>query len=353
VPDDNEASGDDQESSRKRWPHTAPTIYDVARLAGVSPSTVSRALNVPGRINAKTESRVRTAAAELGFRTNPMARALPTGRTRTIALIVADITNPMIFGIVRGAEKAAAAADYTLIIAESQESSTVEAGAIERLIPSVDGLVLATTRMDAESIAALAQRTAVVLINRDVPPLPRVLPDVSGGVDQLVTHLHDVGHRSICYLSGPATSWMSARRWDALTEAAERHEMSVVEINPAAPTIDGGRSAYEQAAASEATAVVAYNDLMAMGFMQAAVDAGATVPGTFSVAGFDDIFGSELITPALTTVRVPLELAGELAVQTLLAHMDIGTTPPPTHDPLSAELIIRGSTGTPSALISR
>src|SRR6185437_5523990 len=111
--------GDHESASRKG---TAATIYDVATLAGVSPSTVSRALGKPGRISAATERRIRAAADELNFRINPMARALHTGRTHTLALVVADITNPVVFGIVRGAETAASAAGYTLVITESQES---------------------------------------------------------------------------------------------------------------------------------------------------------------------------------------------------------------------------------------
>ena len=107
---------------RSRANRPAPTIYDIAELAGVNPSTVSRALNKPGRISAKTEKLIQDAARTLNYRANPMARALPTGRTHTLGLIVADITNPMFFEVVRGAERAAAVGGYTLILAESQES---------------------------------------------------------------------------------------------------------------------------------------------------------------------------------------------------------------------------------------
>ena len=145
---------------------SAPTIYDIARLAGVNPSTVSRALSQPGRINVKTEERIQAAAKELNYRVNPIARALPTGRTNTLGLMVADITNPMIFGIVRGAERAAAEAGYTLVVAESQESGEREATAVERVLPSVDGLVLATTRLGDAQISHIADRKPTVIINR-------------------------------------------------------------------------------------------------------------------------------------------------------------------------------------------
>ena len=108
---------------------SAATIYDIAKLAGVNPSTVSRALSKPGRINVKTEERIQAAAKELNYRLNPMARALPTGRTSTLGLLLADITNPMFFHVVRGAEEAASLRGYTLILAESQESADREAAA--------------------------------------------------------------------------------------------------------------------------------------------------------------------------------------------------------------------------------
>ncbi|MEU1973452.1 LacI family DNA-binding transcriptional regulator [Microbacterium sp. NPDC019599] len=330
-----------QRASRKAG---AATIYDVAELAGVSPSTVSRALGKPGRISAATEQRIRAAAEELSFRINPMARALHTGRTHTLALVVADITNPVVFGIVRGAEQTASAAGYTLVIAESQESGEAEAEAVGRLLPSVDGVILATTRLADPAIAELAEKKPVVLINRALDGVAAILPDVQEGVAALLAHLHDLGHRSIAYLSGPTTSWVSARRWEHLLEESERRGMSLVEIGPNTPTIDGGREALRRVRAANATAVVAFNDLIAIGLMQALAVAGVRVPDDVSVAGFDDIFGSELIVPPLTTVRSQLELAGKRASTHLLARLR-GESVSPEEELLSTQLIVRGSTG--------
>ena len=343
VPDLSEAA-----PTRRKSRSGAATIYDVAELAGVNPSTVSRALGKPGRVSAKTEARIRAAAAELHFRINPMARALPTGRTQTLSLVVADITNPMIFGLVRGAEKAATSAGYALVIAESQESGDAEAEVIERIMPGVDGIVLATTRLGSDRIIDIASRKPVVMINHMVEGVPGVLPGVESGVCSLVAHLHELGHTSIAYVNGPPTSWISGRRWDALLDIAESTNIAVVEIGPAPPTIEGGRDLFRRVQASRATAVIAFNDLIAMGIMQAAAAAGLSVPEQLSVAGFDDIFGSELISPALTTVRAPLVEAGERAVHQLLIR--IGATPPPApldQGPLHTELIVRGSTGRP------
>jgi LacI family transcriptional regulator len=326
----------------------AATIYDIAELAGVNPSTVSRALSKPGRISAPTEAKIRAAADRLNFRFNPMARALPTGRSQTIALVVADITNPVVFGIVRGAEQAAAARGYTLVIAESQESGETEAEAIARLLPSVDGLVLATTRLGDERIAEIAARKPVVLINRALENVRGVLPDVETGVTELLTHLAELGHRSIAYLSGPERSWISARRFECMLDASERLGFALVEIGPNAPTIDGGRDAYRRVTAARPTAVIAFNDLMAMGVMQAAAEQGVRVPEQLSVAGFDDIFGSQLISPPLTTVRAQLVQAGERAVQDILAALDGQALT--EGELLATELVVRGSTAAPPAV---
>lgn len=334
----------DEITERIRRRGGAATIYDIAELAGVNPSTVSRAFSKPGRVNEHTEARIRAAADRLDFQFNPAARALPTGRSNTIGLIVADITNPVVFGIVRGAERAASEAGYTLVFAESQESGDAEAQAVSRLLPSVDGVILATTRLSDERIAALAARKPVVLINRRVDAVGSVIPDVDGGVRALVSHLAELGHTSLGYLAGPETSWISARRWEALLDVTEEMGLGLVQVGQLAPTIDGGRDALRPVRASRCTAVVAFNDLMAIGLIQAASASGVAVPGELSIAGFDDIFGSELISPALTTVRADLESAGERAVGRILSHLRHESSDQ-DDQLLQTTLVVRQSTG--------
>ncbi|MDZ8171172.1 LacI family DNA-binding transcriptional regulator [Microbacterium xanthum] len=320
------------------------TIYDIADVAGVSPSTVSRALSTPGRISAKTEARIRQAADRLDFRANPMARGLHTGRTQTLALLVADITNPVVFGVVRGAEHEAAKAGYTLIVAESQESGETEAEATARLMPSVDGIILASTRLHDGAIRATARRKPTVLINRAIAGVDSVLPDVDKGVGEVIAHLDGLGHRSIAYLAGPDISWVSARRWERLLEAAEAAGIAIVEIGPTAPTIEGGRGALRRVVAARPSAVVAFNDLIAIGLMQAAAQRGIDVPRDLSVVGFDNVFGSELMSPAVTTVASELELAGRRAVRVLLARLQEEPVADAT-ELLKTTLIVRESTG--------
>ncbi|MFM7014336.1 MAG: LacI family DNA-binding transcriptional regulator [Actinomycetota bacterium] len=329
-------------SSRLRA-FNSPTIYDIAELAGVNPSTVSRALNRPGRINAATEAKIRAAAESLNYRVNPMARSLPTGRTNMLAVIVADITNPMFFDAVRGAEESASKSGYTTVIAESQESSRNEAVALEKILPSVDGVVLATTRLSDAEIASIAKNKPVVLMNRKVEGVSDVVPEILPGVEQALTHLKDLGHSHVAFVAGPQNAWMSTQRWNLILDTALTLGMKVIEIGPNEPTFPAGKEALRLVLASGVTAVIAYNDLVAIGIMKAAQDQGMSVPEDLSIIGFDDIFGSELTTPSLTTIKSPLLESGSIAVEKLIALLD-GSEVEAETVPLRTELVARQST---------
>lgn len=335
-------------SSEQQQPRV--TIYDVARLAQVSPSTVSRALNKPGRMTAETERKVRQAAERLAFEINPSARALQTGRRMTLALMLADITNPVVFGVVRGAERGAAAAGYSLIIAESQESGESELKMLRKIQASVDGIVLATTRVPTQSIQQLARALPIVLVNRAEPAVASIVPDVRGGVAQLLDHLQACGHANIAYLSGPAASWMNSERWAALVKLAPPRRMRVFEIPGREPTMPGGAEALERVMLSPATAVIAFNDLMALGLLRQARQEKVAVPGRLSIAGFDNIFGAELTTPALTTIAAPLEDVGAQAVESLVALIEGRPARLPEVPPFELQLVVRDSTGPFSAI---
>ena len=351
VPVDIQAEDDDPPAARlrehaqhgKRKPPA--TIYDIARETGLNASTVSRALNVPGRINAKTEKRVRDAASLLGYRFNPMARALPTGRTSTLALLLSDITNPVYFPLMRGAELVAAGESHTLVVADSHESPETELATAERLQTSVDGIVLVASRLSDDAIRELAQLKPVILVNRKVAGVASVVPDITPGIRSALEHLAGLGHRSVAYLSGPAPSWMSRHRWDVLLDQAPDHALSIVEIGPSSPTLEGGEEVFRRVRASGVTAVVAYNDLMAIGLLRACTAAGVRVPDELSIIGFDDIFGSDFTTPAITTIRTPLGDVGEEAIHRLLRDvrgLDADESPTPV-----TELLVRGSTAPP------
>lgn len=321
------------------------SIYDIAKEAGVSPSTVSRALSKPGRVSAKTEKRIRDAAAALDYRINPLARALLTGRTSTLGLLLSDITNPVYFDLVRGAGRIVSAEGYTLVLAESQELPGFEAQTADRLLSLVDGLVLVGTRLKEEDILRLAERKPLVLVNRKIPSLPHVVPDITPGIRDAIAHLASSGHRSVAFLSGPATSWMSAWRWDTVMTEAMRGGVNVVEIGPSSPTLEGGAEGLRRVLASGVTAVLTYNDLMAIGLLTACQEAGIAVPEDLSIVGFDDIFASDFTSPPLTTIRTPLGAAGEDAFRRLIATVTGLEEQGPSA--LTTELVIRKSTSYP------
>jgi LacI family transcriptional regulator len=325
--------------------HRVPTIYDVAAASGVAPSTVSRAFSRPGRVNAETAARIRAVADEMGYRANPLARALPTGKTALLALVVSDVTNPFYFEIIRGAERAATQADYTLLVADVHESAAAERKALERALPLVEGVVLGTSRMSDSAIRVMAQQRPTVVLNRVLTGIPSVITDNARGTRRAVEHLAELGHRTIGYVAGPEASWADGMRWRAMREAAHELDLRVQRLGPVTPTLAGGAEAASLVAGSPLTAVVAYNDLVAIGLMRGLAAAGVRVPRDVSVVGFDDIFGAELCSPALTTVAAPLSALGRYAVETLLTGMASRTPPQVRPALLPAELVVRESTG--------
>ncbi|MCP3803093.1 LacI family transcriptional regulator [Allokutzneria sp. A3M-2-11 16] len=315
-----------------------PTIHDVAREAGVAASTVSRAFSNPRRVNVHTRQHIVAVAERLGYRPNPLARALPSGRTTTIGLLLPDVTNPFFFGIIRGAERQANAAGYTLILMDTEESPEVETHNVERLGRAVDGFVLASSRQSEADIRAAAGRNAVVLINKQVAGVPSVVIDNTEGTRQVVEHLASLGHRSLTYLSGPPASWSNANRWAALRESAGRLGMRVTRIGPFSPTVSGGAAAADAAIGRGATAVVAFNDMLAIGTLRRFAERGWRVPSDISVVGYDDIFGADFCSPPLTTLASPREDCGRTAID-LLLRGGRGEVVLPSH------LVVRGSTG--------
>lgn len=320
----------------------APTIYDVARAAGVASSTVSRAFSRPGRVTVATAERIRRVAAELGYRANPLARALPSGRTSMIALVISDVTNPFANEIIRGAQVAAGEAGYTMILADAQESGDLEREALDRAMATVDGIVLATSRLSDSAIRLAARQRPVIVLNRAVSDVPSVVTGNAYGMRCAVEHLAARGHDRITYLAGPEASWADGVRWRALLDAAPPLGLQVRRHGPHPPTVGGGAGA---AGVIEAgTAVIAFNDLMAIGLIRALTARGLHVPRDVSVIGFDNIFVAELVTPALTTVAAPLHAMGQTAVRTLVSLL--AGARPRVGGPVSlpAQLIVRAST---------
>jgi LacI family repressor for deo operon, udp, cdd, tsx, nupC, and nupG len=324
-----------------------PTIYHVALEAGVAPSTVSRAFSKPSRVNSDTAERIRQVAERLGYRTNPLARALTTSRTRMFALVVADITNPVFTEMVRGAQEAATDAEYTTLLIDSQESDRTERAALERALPSVDGIVLAGSRMSDSAIRMFSKQRPVVVLNRAIADVPCVVADNPMGTRRAAEHLGRLGHDHITYVSGPEASWPNGIRWRSLLEAGMELELKIRRIGPFSPTIAGGEAAAEELRTRPVTAVIAYNDQMAIGLIRGLSRLGARVPTDISVIGYDNIIAGDIVTPRLTTVAAPLFAEGAAATRHLLAMID--GAPAHTGHPmmLPSRLVVRDSTGAP------
>jgi LacI family transcriptional regulator, galactose operon repressor len=326
------------------------TIRDVARLAGVSASTVSRALSIPQVVSPATRDRVRSAADQLGWAPNRAARGLSTGRTGNIALVVPDLGNPFFPSVVKGVQAGVRAADVAVFLVDTDEDARAESGLIQALARQVDGLILCSPRASVEELAAVSRETPVVLVNRLVDGMPAVAFDNADGMRQAVAHLAALGHRCIAWVGGPASSWSDAERAGGLAAATEAQGLELVAVGHFPPHYDGGVAAADQVVASGATAVIAYNDLVAIGLLARLQVRGISVPGDLSVVGVDDIAMSRMAHPALTTVRLPKQQAGRVAVELLLALLDepdlqVAGARSELPVELPVELVVRGSTG--------
>ena len=321
-----------------------PTIYDVAREAGVAASTVSRAYSRPGRVNADTAQRVFAAAERLGYRPVAPAGPQPCTTQKAIALVIADVTNPFYGDIIKGAYEAAREAGCQLILSHTNESPEVERATIEHELAQVDGIVIASSRMSDSALRMVAKQKAVVLLNRSIPEASCVLNDAARGIRQAAEHLAGLGHDRITYLAGPEASWSDGVRWRALREAGAELELDVRRIGPHQPTVLAGVDAARRIAGLDATAVLAYNDQLAIGVLKGLRKLGVHVPDEVSVVGFDNIMFDELVEPPLTTIASPLYRMGFMGVQNCIAvaHGAVPSGPPPV---LPVRLVVRQSTG--------
>lgn len=325
------------------------TIRQVADAVGVAPSTVSRALAGSGLVSPATRQRVEQVAAQLGYQPNRIARSLVTGRTGNLGLILPDLANPFFPGIVKGAQARAKAAGEAVFVADSDEDPTVEAGLIREFAKQVDGLLLCSPRSSEEVISELVSDSAVVLVNRRVGDLPAITVDNADGMRQAVAHLVALGHRRVGYVAGPAASWSGEQRLNGLRAASRAADVELVEIGNFPPRFESGVAAADLVIAAGLTAVVGYNDIVALGLLSRFRARGIDVPGRVSVVGCDDIDIAHMASPSLTTVALPKEQAGRDAVNLLLELMRHPSHGQPIHRVLTTQLIVRDSTGPVSA----
>jgi LacI family transcriptional regulator len=318
------------------------TIHDVARRAQVSPSTVSRALSASHLVRVSTRDRVLAAAKELGYQPNPAARSLITGRTGNIGIIVPDLNNPFYTGVLRGVQSRARQSGYAVFFADGEEDPVAEESLVRTMARQVDGIVMCAPFASDTQLRALAGVTSLALLNRRLRDVPAVLMDSASGMRQVVDHLAALGHRRCAYLNGPNNAWSNRERRRGLRTAAARAKLDVIEFGPFEPKFEGGVQAADLALADGVTAIIAYNDLMALGVLSRLADRGVAVPHEMSVVGFDNLLYTAVCAPPLTTVAMPMEAGGRVAVDLLLAGAHDGAGP---YRELSTNLIVRATTG--------
>ena len=323
----------------------AVTIRDVAKAAGVSPSTVSRALSTPDIVDAVTRERVLRIADHLGYRPNRAARGLITGRTGNIGLILPDLANPFFPSVVKGIQSQAHESDYQVFVADTDEDPGAELGLVRSLAKQVDGIILCSPRMRSSELREAAGLTPVVLVNRKSGSIPSVAVDNADGMRQVVEHLARLGHRQIGFIAGPRSSWSSRERLRGLMAATSASTFEVVVLGNFAPTFEGGAEAAEGVLIAGVTAVIAYNDLIALGLLNTMRQRGIDVPGGLSVVGIDNIQMSHMVHPALTTLSLPKERAGRRSVDLLIQLLADPAAPATFIHELPTELLIRQTTG--------
>ncbi|MCF1597165.1 LacI family DNA-binding transcriptional regulator [Streptomyces muensis] len=332
----------------------APRAVDVARLAGVSQKTVSRVFNGERYVSEDVRRRVLEAAEELGYRMNSAARALASGRTRTIGVVALGTALYGPASLLIGIERAARDAGYALRVVNTLEGDPGGvAGAVESLLEQgVDGVVVSEP-IDEGAVSLDVEVPVLVLGAPAVFAGPRAV--VAGvGAESLARaateHLLELGHMTVHHIAGPQR-WFAARDrlagWRAALSAHGREQPPVVEGDwSAASGHAAGRAL--AAAADDVTAVFAANDDMAIGLIRALTEAGLRVPDDVSVVGFDDIPVSAYVTPPLTTVRQPFDAVARDGLRLLVRAIEKpDAEPEPATDP-PVELVVRASTAPPA-----
>jgi LacI family transcriptional regulator len=330
-----------------------PTIATVAEAAGVSIATVSRVVRGHADVHERTRARVLAVIEELGYRPSPLARALVSGRSRTLGLIVSDISNPFYPQLAREVEQSAAAEGWAVVICNTDDDPDVERQCLERLLDQgIGGIIHGSARLDSDAVEVMVKTDVpIVFVNRRPhgSKASYVLADNELGARKLTAHLLDLGHRRIGFIGGPDFACNARERLNGFLAMVEEHgEDATVLVATGDFETETGRSVAADWLGDEEqrpTAIIGVNDMVALGAMEAVLAAGLRVPDDVAVAGFDDIelAGSALIS--LTSVAQHIDEMGRKAVRAVLRlarqpkarrrHM---------REVLEPELIVRRST---------
>jgi LacI family transcriptional regulator len=325
------------------------TIADVASKAGVSTATVSRVLTGVGRARPETQARVLEAARALDYRPSEVARSLKRRSTQTLGLIITDIENPYFPELVRSVEDAARAAGFSVLLCNAEDDPEREASYLELLVDRrVDGLIIAASSLGVRQGDWLtAPPIPVVLVNTAAPDadLPTIMSDNEGGGRIATEHLLALGHRRFGYLMPPPRNVDAPARLAGVRRALDAGGVprDALTIAHGEALVGGGEAAANELLdrAPATTAIVAYNDLMAIGALRALRRRGRRVPADASVVGFDDVALAAYVDPPLTTVSQRTEEMGRWAVERLIGDDGSGST----SMRLPVDLQVRESTG--------
>lgn len=334
-----------------------PTLRDVAKAAGVHAATASRALNPQTRrlVNAETARRVLRVAESLGYQPNPIARGLKTAKSRTIGLVIPDLMNPLFPPIVRGIEDVLGSAGYSAFIVNTDNDPDREESQVGSLLSRhVEGLIVATASLEHPLLMRLhAQGVKMVLVNRrtDGLDVPSITPDDTAGIGLAVKHLAGLGHRRIIHLAGPQTTSTGVARSRAFQMVLREHGLDdrspLVVACEYWSEAEGARVLREVLdSGTEFSAVVAGNDLIALGCYDVFAERGISCPADISVVGFNNMPFLDKMRPPLTTVAVPHHQIGREAARMLLESIEEPDRPPRSVL-LPPSLVTRASTAPP------
>jgi len=328
------------------------TLRDVARKAGVSINTVSRALNDRPEISPETKERVLRAAAKLGYRPNKLARGLRSNKTEIIGVIVGDIANPFFSAVVQGMGKKARGLGYSLILQDTGEDYENEEEAVRIMqYEQVDGVLLTPVQTDKKSVQLLQEAgIPFVLVARyftDIETDYVVADDAQGGW-LATTHLIDRGHKRIAFINGPSYNSSARERMEGYTRALCEHGIEVDDrlIRTCALTMEDGYVHTKDILREirpRPTAFFAFSDFVALGIMQALRGKGIKVPRDMAVVGYDDIAFASCLEVPLTTVRMPKREMGAKAVEILIKKIEQKGAAGRCQVKMPVELVVRES----------
>jgi len=336
----------------------AATIRDIARAAGVSIASVSRAMNGMGNVAPETSARIHAVAAELGYVPSSAARSLVTRRTHLVGVILPDLYGEYFSELIRGIDRAARELGLHLLVSSAHGDGAEAASAIKAMSGRVDGLLLMSPHLDANSLQrSLPGGLPLVLMNTPLEGHGHAsfTVDNHGGALAMMRHLAGRGFREVAFLSGPESNFDARERLRGFREAAAQFfPGSRMQILHGDFTEESGWRTGSQilALADRPDAIFAANDAMAIGCLFALSDAGVQVPRDIALVGFDDIPLARFVSPSLTTVRVRVAELGAFALERLALSITHPEEVVGTPQVVRSELVVRASCTRRSAGVS-